>query len=303
MLEDRDYMRDSMNEPRVSVTVILLIVNAIVFIVQLANSNTSEGLNIQDTYFKLSLDGLEHGYIWQLLTFQFMHGSWTHLIFNSLVLFFFGRAVEGALGGRKFVTLYFSSGIIGGLLQMGFVLLFPSQNGAVVGASAGISGLIGAFALMNWAEPFTMIFYFIPLTMRGKTLFWVTLALTVGGMILPFISPPKDQVVIANAAHLGGLLAGFFYIRQIVQGRWHLPQLHLPPRRPPMPRELAVKRVGKKPFWNQNPAPRDEEVSADEYLQKEVDPILDKISAHGIQSLTARERQILEKARSKMNKP
>ncbi|HXB58706.1 MAG TPA: DUF6576 domain-containing protein, partial [Candidatus Acidoferrales bacterium] len=60
--------------------------------------------------------------------------------------------------------------------------------------------------------------------------------------------------------------------------------------------------AGKKSIWNKSKIPPDEDLSPAEYLQKEVDPILDKISAHGIQSLTAREREILEKARSKMNK-
>ena len=296
MVEDRDYMRYSGYEPRVSVTMSLLVVNVIVFIAQLAGMNFFHRGEIEDTYFALSLQGLEHGYVWQLLTFQFMHANWMHLLFNSLALFFFGRAVEGAIGGRKFVTLYFSSGVIGGLLQTLFMFIVSAPaDASVVGASAGVSGLVGAFALMNWMEPFTIILYFFPLTMRGRTLFWVSLALAIAGMLTPSSS-------IANGAHLGGLLAGFFYVRQIIQGRWHLPEWKLPQRKPPMPRELAIKRAGKKQFWTSGPIPPQEDLSADEYLQKEVDPILDKISAKGIQSLTQREREILEKARSRMNK-
>ena len=54
--------------------------------------------------------------------------------------------------------------------------------------------------------------------------------------------------------------------------------------------------------WGQTSRPAEDDLPADEFLSKEVDPILDKISAHGIQSLTERERRVLEKARAKMAK-
>src|ERR1019366_10362020 len=75
MLDDRDYMRQpAYHEPRFSFTVALLVVNAAVFIVQLISTSTHfpNGQQIQDDYFALSLNGLEHYRIWQLLTFQFM---------------------------------------------------------------------------------------------------------------------------------------------------------------------------------------------------------------------------------------
>ena len=293
MLEDRDYMRQSEYGPRVSLTVVLLIVNAVIFGIQWLASRSLSGAEIQGAYFALSLPGLQHGYVWQLLTFQFMHASIWHLVFNSLAIFFFGRPVEMALGARKFLTLYFLSGIFGGLVQMLFSIV-SHQYGPVVGASAGAAGLIAAFALLNWMEQITLILYFIPVTMRGRTLLWVVIGLAIFGMMTPYST-------VANAAHLGGVLFGVFYVHFIVQGRWHWPQFRLPAR-PAPPRELAARRAGKKSAWGSGAIPPDEDLSADEYLQKEVDPILDKISARGIQSLTQREREILEKARSRMNK-
>lgn len=99
---------------------------------------------------------------------------------------------------------------------------------------------------------------------------------------------------VANAAHLGGILTGALFARQIIRGGWNwtMPSFRREPR------EFAPTRPQKK-IWASTPA-SDEDLSAAEFLKSEVDPILDKISAHGIQSLTARERQILEKARSKM---
>ncbi len=107
MLEDRDYMREpEYQESRVSFTVALLIVNAAVFLVQLAASNSLSGTEIEFKYFALSLAGLKHGYVWQLLTFQFMHAGWMHILCNSLMIYFFGQPVEMALGRRHFLTLY-----------------------------------------------------------------------------------------------------------------------------------------------------------------------------------------------------
>jgi membrane associated rhomboid family serine protease len=292
MLEDRDYMRQpAFHEPRVSFAVALLIVNAAVFLVQLAASQSFRGIEIQNNYFALSLTGLEHGYVWQLLTFQFMHAGWMHLIFNSLAIFFFGRPVETALGRRHFLTLYLASGIIGGLVQMLFAWLLPSFDGAVVGASAGASGLVAAFAILHWEERFTLLIYFIPVTMTGKTLLMVSLALAFVGMLTP-------NSGIANAAHLGGILTGGYYVRLFIQGQW--PRWKFPIRRS-TPRELAAKRAGKSAFWH-SAADKPDDESTDEFLKNEVDPILEKISAHGIQSLTKREREILENARAKMAK-
>jgi membrane associated rhomboid family serine protease len=295
MLEDRDYMRQPDYGPRVSFTVALLIVNTIVFVAEMIAVRAGVRGFI-GKYLSLSIPGLKSGYIWQLLTFQFMHANVAHLLGNSLLIFFCGRAVEAALGGRRFLLVYFASGVIGGLVQLLFSLVI-SENDAVMGASAGGMGLVGAFAMLSWDEQITLLLlYIIPVNMRGKTLFWLSLALVLLYMLAP-------QNGIANAAHLGGLLAGFFYVRQIAMGRWHFPQWRLPSRpASAAPRELAAKHAGKKSIWNKSKIPPDEDLSPAEYLQKEVDPILDKISAHGIQSLTAREREILEKARSRMNK-
>jgi membrane associated rhomboid family serine protease len=291
MLEDRDYMRQpAYHEPRISFTVTLLIVNAAVFLVQLISANFPNGQEIQDNYFALSLHGLSKGYVWQLLTFQFMHAGWMHLIFNLLAIFFFGRSVETVLGRSRFLAVYLSSGIIGGAMQVLFALWRPNFfGGPVVGASAGGFGLIAAFAVINWMEQFTLLIYFIPVTMRGKTLLWVSIGLALLGILTPGSG-------VANAAHLGGILTGYFCVRHVFQGRW--PQLELPPRRNE-PREFAA--AAKSKFWS-SAAKTDEDLSADEFLQREVDPILEKISAHGIHSLTARERNVLEKARTKMAK-
>ena len=290
MLEDRDYMREpAYHEPRVSFTVALLIVNAVVFVVQLLASNSAAAAEIEYHHFALSLTGLKHGFVWQLLTFQFMHAGLVHILFNSMAIYFFGRPVEIALGRRHFLTIYLLSGVIGGLVQMLFAYLIPSFDAEVVGASAGASGLVAAFAILHWTERFTLLLYFIPVSMTGKTLLAVSIALAFVGILTP-------NSGIANAAHLGGILTGGFYVRLFIQGQWR--RWKFPARRP-APRDLAIKRAGKGALWH-SAADKPNDESTNEFLKNEVDPILEKISAHGIQSLTAREREILEKARSRM---
>src|SRR5882762_2901634 len=111
MIDDRDYMRQpEYRDPwfrnfHWSWTIALLLLNAVVFIIQLAASHSLRGSEIEGTYFALSLEGLRHGYVWQFLTFQFMHAGWMHLIFNCLAIFFFGRVVETMLGRSRFLAL------------------------------------------------------------------------------------------------------------------------------------------------------------------------------------------------------
>jgi hypothetical protein len=177
------------------------------------------------------------------------------------------------------------------VLQMVYALLLHS-NIPVVGASAGASGLIAAFAVISWRERFTLLLYFIPITMTGRTLLWVSIGMAAFGLLLTGNN-------IANAAHLGGIVTGFLYARQILHGYW--PQWNwFQRRREERPRETVATRAGEKKFWRS--APAEEEVSTDDFVQSQVDPILEKISAHGIQSLTAREREILESARKKMTR-
>src|ERR1035438_8027196 len=94
MLEDRDYMRQPEYGRRLSLTVALIIVNAMVFLFELLVSGYSHSLHIENYYFALSVEGLKNGFVWQLLTFQFMHAGLWHLVFNCWAIYVFGRAIE-----------------------------------------------------------------------------------------------------------------------------------------------------------------------------------------------------------------
>jgi len=272
-----------------SATLVLVIVNVVVFLGELVAGHVSR-FPIA-AYFALSVEGLRHGFVWQLLTYQFMHGGWLHLLLNCWAIYVFGREVELALGRKSFLTLYFASGIVGGLVQTLAGLLLGGRFAApVVGASAGAFGLVAAFAVLYPERPLMLLLFFIiPVNMRAKFLLLFSTLLAGVGLF-----SAADNV--AHAAHLGGMLAGILYVRYAVH--WHWPQFKRTRVQPP--RRLVTVPPRMSASWGPKQLSVDEDLPPEEFLAREVDPILDKISAHGIQSLTARERRILETAREKI---
>jgi len=301
MLEDRDYMQDDygggFRPHRLSVSLWLVIINVVVFAAQLIVPLVTRSPNHMpaslEAHFALWPADVLRGCVWQLLTFQFLHAGVFHLLINCAMLYIFGRPMEMALGRRRFLVLYLLSGAFGGLLQIGLVFTFPSYFGfgAVLGASAGVFGLIAAFATMYANQPITMLLAFIlPITMRAKYLLLVEAIIALLGLLDP-------RSGIAHGAHLGGMIFGVLYIRQF--RHWHWPSFG--GSRRPAPRELVNAGYAKPHSWGRAPAGMDDSMSKTEFFSKEVDPILEKISAHGIHSLTEKERKTLEAARKKMS--
>lgn len=302
-LADRHYMREDdygrfRRMPPAAAWFVILILNVLVFVAQ--NSGGANTHRLFADYGALSLEGLKQGYLWQLLTFQFMHGGFGHLVLNSLALYFFGKPMESILGRRTFLKIYFISGFVGGIAQVLLGLVSSRFDGSVVGASAGICGLVAAFALLN---PQTTIYLFFVLPIRAVYFLPLMIATTV-----LFILIPGDDNV-AHGAHLGGMLTGLAWIK----AGWHRDYVQLPweglfgrlRRWKPLQsrqrkRELVRAASVRGRSWQQTPIEAESALPAEEFISKEVDPILDKISAHGIQSLTDRERRILEAARKKM---
>src|ERR1035437_4901212 len=291
MLEDRYYMRRPAFRFSWSATVVLLMVNVVAFIIQSAVERFSNFPT--NAWFALSVDGLRHGFVWQLLTYQFMHGGWLHLLLNCWAIYIFGREVEETLGRNNFLTLYFTSGVIGGLFQaLAGGLLGGRFAAPVVGASAGAFGLVSAYAALYPERPLMrLLFFIIPVNMRAKSLLLFSAILAVFGLIFPMDN-------IAHAAHLGGMITGLVFVRYAIHWHWHWPRLNQTLSQQLRPLVKTPHRAAAQ--WGQSTARADEDLPPDEFLSKAVDPILDKISAQGIQSLTERERKILETAREKM---
>ncbi len=293
MLDDRPYMRRSEFRPRWSATAILMVACTVAFVVQSIVGRFTQFPVLR--YLALSLPGLEHGYIWQLFTFQFLHGGPLHLIFNLITIYFFGHAMEDALGAKGMLQLYFTSGVIGGFTQILGAFILDDRIHQTLGASAGAFGLVAAFARMFPDRTLQLlVFFVIPITLRARTLLWISIGLALFGIIVP-----GDDV--AHLAHLGGILTGVLFVRWIVQSDRSL-TLWRPFRRQPRPRELVSTRSYNSAAAHRPAVAPEEELPPAEFISREVDPILDKISAHGIHSLTDRERKVLEAARKKMSK-
>lgn len=272
------------------ISVWMMIVLTVIFAIQCIN----------DIYLRTSFEawtamtysGLRQGFIWQLLTFQFLHVSLWHLAGNLLTLWFIGRYVEGILGPRKFLIAYFISGFAGGILQGVLMLIWPSHFGlAVYGASAGVSGIFAIFAILESQSEIRL--YFV-LPIKARVLLYVF-----GGIALFFtVVPTPREGGVAHAAHLGGILAGLAYIRwdaRRIAINWN-------PLQGRRRKRQLVQAAAQITRWRGSRDAQSAELPPEEFISKEVDPILDKISAHGIHSLTPRERQILEAARAKMGK-
>jgi membrane associated rhomboid family serine protease len=289
MLDDRSYMRTD-SRPRVSVTTILLISLVVSFVFQVA---VGPHIRNFDDNFLLSLRGLREGKIWQLLTFQFMHSGPMHLLGNCLGIYFFGRPMEDLLGTKGYLKLYFISGFVGGGFQLALDgLLHGYAGGGVMGASAGVFGLIAAFAARAPDMPITMlVFFFLPVTFPAKVLLMIEGLIAFLGILVPNFMPG-----IAHAAHLGGMLTGIFFIKWI-----NRPQRAVVVWKPERRKPQLVSNAPKRANWRK-PRAKKEELPPGEFISREVDPILEKISAHGIHSLTDQERKILEAARDKMAK-
>jgi len=246
-------------------------------------------------WLALSSEGLRHGYVWQLITFQFLHGGLWHLGCNLLGFWFFGRFVENVLGPRRYLFAYLGCGVMGGLLQSVLMLLFPQHYGGyLLGASAGTSGLFAIFARLE-SQGIVRVNFILPI--RAHTLLMASLFIALFFTLVPV------QGGVAHAAHLGGLLAGVGFVHL----KWHQDFRPLPWVEWRQNRRTRI-RIARPPREAQGPTPSRVTVEsapktgAKDFMASEVDPILDKISAHGIHSLTAEERAILDRAQKRMAK-
>ena len=175
----------------------LLIVNGLVFLAQYVFQN--QGIRIEDWF---ALWGIQTGNFkgWQLITYQFLHGGFSHILFNMLTLWMFGSTLENFWGGGRFFGFYIVCGIFAGIAQ-----LIMQGNGVAIGASGSIMGLLAAFAYLF---PNTeLLFIFFPVPVKAKYLIPGMMALDIFGSIAP---QQGDNV--AHWAHLGGALAGFIIV-------------------------------------------------------------------------------------------
>lgn len=144
-------------------------------------------------------------YVWTWVVSVFSHGSPTHLLFNAIVLYFFGPIVERQVGSKKFTILFVASGMLAGLAQVGLGLV-TGETVRVLGASGALMAIMGVLA-MTAPDLKVLLFFFIPMSVR-------TLAFLYAAASVLFVAGDLFSGV-AHFAHLIGLLIGLWYGNRI----------------------------------------------------------------------------------------
>lgn len=210
-------------------------------------------------------------WVWQVFTYAFLHGNGWHLFFNMFALWMFGPHIEAAWGTKNFLKYYFLCALGAALCQF---LLAPTV--LVLGASGAIYGLLLAFGFL-FPDVVIYLFFVFPLRSIQAVLFIA---------VLTFVSAMgTGGERIAHFAHLGGMLTGFLYFKLPEWfGRLRLWQVSRRFQNP-------LGRRGK----TRTPVTEFEVHDPVAEMASEVDRILEKISAKGVDSLTPAEHETMRK--------
>lgn len=220
---------------------------------------------------------------WSIISYMFLHSGIFHILFNMLVLFWFGNLFVEYLGKQKFIYTYFLTGIAGGLFYVLCYNIFPYFENSVetskaLGASAAVMGIV--FATATLLPDYTIVLaIFGPVRLKFIAFFYLLIDL-VG------ISSSNAG---GHLAHIGGALFGFIIIKQLQKGNDFT---KLPIKMVESIQKLFKPnkmKVVHKSTININ---KNKNIVS----QEEIDKILDKISQHGYEKLSAKEKEILFKA-------
>ncbi|NQU06559.1 MAG: rhomboid family intramembrane serine protease [Calditrichaeota bacterium] len=238
----------------------LLIANIAIYFLQMVNETGIIyffGLRPAIFWSKLAL--------WQPVTYMFLHGGFTHLLFNMLALWMFGSSLESVWGTKQFMKYYFLTGVGAALSNC---ILTPQMTIPIVGASGAVYGLLAAYAILF---PNNQIYIWGLVPIRAKYL-------VLGFGIFEFIaSLSPGSSPIAHLVHLGGMIIGVAYLKKDGLLRWGARKAK------GVQRERKLKQVKKVEDSEDN-------------LRQEVDDLLDKINEVGLENLTSWERRRLREA-------
>lgn len=302
----REAPGDEPQSAKASMVTTLLVVTIGVFVLQqllkvFFPGASSPGRDPLSDWFALSGESFNQLKVWTIFSYGFLHDPgvkyflfipipFAHLVFNMVGLYLLGRPVEAMLGRTRFLGLYLSAILLGGIVFL--IFNFNGPNG-VVGASAGVVSIVTAFCLL---EPNRQLILFpIPIPVKSRWVLWGLLAFSLFGLSGE-LSGARGGI--AHSAHLGGMLAGFLYVHFVHTAR---PRFGArPDSRPAVELPEWFKRRNQKPAtrkvtYRVNRSNRDE-------LQKEVDRILDKINTSGFGSLNDSEKQTLDHAKDILRK-
>ncbi len=182
----------------------LLIWNVIFYLLQhfiLAKGVPGVGLSMERFLGLVPVLVLKKLFIWQVVTYLFLHGGFFHILFNMFALWMFGSDLERIWGTRRFLTYYFFTGVGAGILTL---LFTPGSIVPTIGASGAVYGLLLGFAYY-FPERRIYLYMLFPVSARVFVIIFGAIA---------FLSSISQQGSgIAHIAHLGGLVFGWIYIK------------------------------------------------------------------------------------------
>ncbi|NBB78748.1 MAG: rhomboid family intramembrane serine protease [Verrucomicrobia bacterium] len=307
MLYDRPYMRESpygTDQQKTSIVTTLIVITVAVFVLQQILNVFFPGAGGQENrfltdWFALSGQNFKELKVWTIVSYAFLHSTagFLHILGNMLGLFFIGRIVEPIVGRNRFLLLYFGASLLGGIVYLLFHFNDPAigrMGGdpvfqSMVGASASVMGILAFFCLMYPERQITLLLFFIiPITVKPKWVFWGSLIISAGGILLYEL---PNQSLVAHSAHLGGLFAGIAYYRFFHNRPVNLFNAREPSATVEPPAWFKRRKKTEVPIsYKVNRSNREE-------LQTEVDRILDKINESGFGSLTENEKKVLDRAK------
>ena len=215
---------------------------------------------------------------WTLISYGFLHVGFFHILFNLLILYYFGNLFLDFFRSSQFLTYFLLGVLSGGLIYMlayNYLPALKTQETILVGASAGVTAIVVGIAshIPNYALHFRFL--------GSIKLMYIAIAM----VVLDVVQIPAGNAG-GHLAHLGGALMGFLLTRYLNQGQgiaqWWNSQW-------PMRKNTPLKTVYKSD-------PSVKKGVRVEYDQKRIDDILDKISKSGYDTLTKEEKDYLFKA-------
>lgn len=213
-------------------------------------------------------------FLWQAVTYMFLHGGFMHLFFNMFALWMFGTELEQQWGSKFFLQYYFISGIGAGILS---AVIQPASQVPIIGASGAIYGLLLAFALM-YPNRIVYLNFLFPIRVKYFVMIFAAIELfaSMGGRGF------SDGV--AHITHLSGMIFGYLFL--LWRQQWHKNRR----KRVNTPRKKVTFHWGNKTkdYTQQSKKPK-ENLTEEQELEK----LLNKVRLNGYSSLSEEEKDRL----------
>jgi len=305
MLDDRDYMRrrpepENTVQTGLKCVYALIAINVVAFILTLGQREFA----INELW--LSPDHFIGGMFWQPLTAMFMHDGISHILFNMWGLYIFGGIVAPRLGGKAFLGLYLSTGLLGNMVWLAAAWNTPA---VLCGASGAVMAVTAAAAVMAPETPMLLLFIPFPIKLRTMAIVFFVLEIV--------MEITGRQPGVANLVHIVGFVGGYLFIKFFFRREmlWDPLAALGGRRRYRQPPNRNNSGAGDTSGWTYHRRPDREPdygpnfstgsnfgFNGTRVSQRELDYLLDKISRTGINSLTEQELQRLRQAREEMRR-